>query len=75
MIVQWSDLDPIKSDYASSRIGFVTGSFDLLHGGHLDYLEWAWQHCFYLSGTGRHHEHQTIYASSQRAAARYYRPR
>jgi rfaE bifunctional protein nucleotidyltransferase chain/domain len=45
MLVSLSDLPDIRSEHQQERIGFVVGTFDLFHIGHLDYLEWAWDHC------------------------------
>lgn len=45
MIVTWTDLELIRADYPNLCLGYATGTFDLLHGGHLDYLEWAWEQC------------------------------
>ncbi len=45
MIVTLDDIKALRSEHGSQRIGYVAGTFDLFHGGHLDYLEWAWEQC------------------------------
>ena len=45
MFVSLNDLQQLRTDHRKQRIGYVVGTFDLFHTGHLDYLEWAWDRC------------------------------
>jgi len=45
MIVRIGEVKNVRKRYRSARIGYATGTFDLMHGGHLDYLEWAKSQC------------------------------
>ena len=45
MLVGLHNLDDLRREHDQERIGFVAGTFDLFHGGHLDYLEWSWHQC------------------------------
>ena len=41
MIVDMAGFERLRSSHPEGRIVLAAGSFDLLHAGHLDYLEWA----------------------------------
>lgn len=41
MIIDRADLAKVRKENAGQQIVLAAGTFDLLHAGHIDYLEWA----------------------------------
>jgi cytidyltransferase-like protein len=41
MIVSLEELSKVRTDNPQKRIVLACGTFDILHVGHIDYLEWA----------------------------------
>lgn len=44
MIITFNDLQDIKKKHSSQRLVLTSGTFDLLHVGHLNYLERVKEH-------------------------------
>lgn len=41
MNISFNDLPQVRSSNPTTKIVLACGSFDVLHAGHIDYLEWA----------------------------------